>query len=171
MRRVAGAVLGVVVVAFVLAAAAVAFVPAVTGARPLTVLTGSMEPTLPVGSVVVVRPTPPEAVRPGDVITYTDRDAETGATRTVTHRVVEVRADAAGPVFVTKGDANDAVDIRDTVAADVIGVQWYAVPHVGYVREFATSPSGLLTLAGIGLALLAGHLLVPRTRPVRDRTR
>lgn len=164
LRRVAGGLVGLVLVTAAGAAVAVSLIPAVTGATALTVLTGSMEPTLPVGSVAVVAPRSPDQIRPGDVITYTDRDPDSPATRIVTHRVVAVDQAPAGPSFRTQGDANDAPDQRPTAAADVHGVLWYSVPVVGWLRELLISPAGLLYLAGAALLLLAGHLALPTTR-------
>lgn len=147
---------------------AVSAVPALTGSHALTVLSGSMEPALPVGSVVVARPTSAEQIAVGDVITYTDRDPDSPATRVVTHRVVDIVQEPAGPTFGTKGDAND-VDPGRPPAADVIGMQRYAVPWVGTVREGFGTPVGLFYAAGILLLLVAAHLLVPKTRQVRMR--
>lgn len=168
-RRIGSVVLGLAVLAGLAAAAAIAIVPAVTGAHALTVLSGSMAPALPVGSVVVVRPTPAEQIVPGNVITFTDHDPDSPATRIVTHRVVDVQQGPAGLTFGTRGDANNDVDARRTAAADVLGVQWYAVPWVGTIRDSLSSPVGLFYVAGILLLLVAAHLLLPRTQPVRDR--
>ena len=168
IRRIGAVVLGLGALLGVAVAAAVAVVPALTGAHALTVLTGSMEPTLPVGSVVVSRPVPADRIVAGDIITFTDRDPESPATRVVTHRVVDVRASPTGPTFGTKGDANNVGDARRTAAADVIGVRWYSVPWVGTVRDSLTTPIGLSYAAGLLMLVVAGHLLVPRT--ARSRT-
>jgi signal peptidase I len=168
LRRAGRWVGALLLVAVVGAALAVAGVPAVAGARALTVLSGSMEPALPVGSVVVVRPRPAAEIAVGDVITYTDREPETGAARTVTHRVVGVEP---GPVFRTMGDANDAPDPGLVAAADVQGVQWYVVPFVGFVRDLLFSTAGLFLAIGAGLLLLAAHLLVPQASRRRRHRR
>jgi signal peptidase len=163
VRRVYGALLGLVVLIAVVVAAAVAVVPAAVGGEALTVLSGSMEPTLPLGSVVVVRPRPAAEITSGVVIAFTDRSRETGVARTVTHRVIEVEHGPDGPTFRTKGDANEDPDEHATTPADVIGVAWYDVPLVGWVREAVTSRIGLLYAGGALLLLLAAHLLLPRT--------
>ncbi|WP_181784056.1 signal peptidase I [Pseudonocardia pini] len=164
-RRVLGAVVGVVVLAAVALAALVAVVPLAVGGTSLTVLTGSMEPTLPVGSVVVLKPIDAAQVKPGDVLNFTDREAASGRTRVVTHRVVEV---LPGPGFVTRGDANPANDPEPVAAQDVHGVLWYDVPYVGTIRERLTTPAGLAILGGVVLLGVALALLVPkyRDRPV-----
>lgn len=168
VRRVYGALLGLVVLVAVVVAAAVAVVPMTVGGKALTVLSGSMEPTLPLGSVVVVRPRPVAEITSGDVIAFIDRSRETGVARTVTHRVIGVEQGPDGPTFRTKGDANEDPDAHATAPADVIGVAWYHVPLVGWLREALTSPIGLLYAGGALLLLLAAHLLLPRTRSRRQ---
>lgn len=164
IRRVAGWVAGLVLVVAVGGAVAVGVVPAVTSASALTVLSGSMEPTLPVGSVAVVRTQPVDQIRAGDVITFTDRDPDSPATRVVTHRVVAVEPGPGGLSFRTKGDANNTPDQRPTAATDVHGVLWYSVPVAGWLRQFLISPAGLFYLVGVILLMVAGHLVLPRTR-------
>ncbi|MGH3935854.1 MAG: signal peptidase I, partial [Pseudonocardiaceae bacterium] len=165
IRQVAGWLASLVLVISVGGAVAVGVVPAVTGASALTVRSGSMEPALPVGSVAVVRTQPIDQIRPGDVITFTDRDPDSPATRVVTHRVVSVEQGLGGPSFRTKGDANNTPDQRPTAAADVHGVLWYSVPVAGWLRQFLISPAGLFYLVGVVLLMVAGHLLLPKTRP------
>lgn len=170
-RRIMGWAAGTALVVVVVLALAVAVVPAIGGATPLTVLSGSMEPSLPVGSTVVVRPRPAAEIAVGDVITFTDRDTGSGETRVVTHRVIGIEP---GPAFVTMGDANDAPDPGLVQAADVRGVQWYAVPYVGLLRERLFTPPGAYFAAAVLFLVVAAYLLVPRTvtrRPVPRRRR
>jgi signal peptidase I len=164
VRRVGAWLAAAGLLVVVAAALAVAVVPAIAGATPLTVLSGSMEPTLPVGSTVVVRPRPVAGITAGEIITFTDREPDTGATRTVTHRVVEV---LPGPTFRTKGDANNAPDLRTVAAADVHGVYWYDVPLIGLVKDRLISPFGALLALGVALLGVAVHLLVPESRADR----
>lgn len=140
-------------------AVAVAVVPAATGGSALTVLSPSMTPTFPVGTLVVIRPRPVDEIRIGDVVSFTDRDPATGATRTVTHRVIGVDP---GPAFRTKGDANEAPDPDPVLATEVRGVEWYSIPKVGQWGSAARSGPGLLLSAGGVLVVVALMLLVPR---------
>lgn len=169
VRRIMRWAAGTALVLVVVLALAVAIIPAIGGATPLTVLSGSMEPALPVGSTVVVRPRPVAEIAVGDVITFTDRDTESDETRIVTHRVIGIEP---GPAFVTMGDANNAPDPGLVQAADVRGVQWYAVPYVGLLRERLFTPPGSYFAVGVLLLVVAAYLLVPRTvtsRPVPRR--
>ncbi|WP_210506418.1 signal peptidase I [Naasia sp. SYSU D00057] len=145
-------------------------VPAVTGSTPLAVLTGSMEPKLPVGTLVVVRPTPPEQIRLGDVITY---QLEPGQPAVVSHRVIEVHSISDGRLeFVTQGDNNSAPDATPVQAAQVKGTVWYSLPLVGWA-SIAVGHYGvwLAPLVGIGLlayaAVLIGGSLLGRARAAK----
>src|SRR3978361_2270715 len=148
VRRVGSWIAGAALLAVVAAALAVAIVPMIAGATPLTVLSGSMEPTLHVGSTVVVRPQQATTIHAGDIITFTDREPGTNATRTVTHRVVEA---LPGPGFRTTGEGNNAPGVRTVAAADVHGVFWYDVPLVGLVKDRLISPFGALLALGVVL--------------------
>ncbi len=73
----------------------------------LTVLSGSMRPGIPVGAVVLATPQPPRALRVGQIITYA---IPVDDHRVVSHRVVKILVGGDQPIFVTKGDANNAPD-------------------------------------------------------------
>jgi signal peptidase len=159
VRRVGSVLLLFAVLAAVGLAAAVGLVPRLVGGMTVTVLSGSMEPALPVGSVAIIRPRPPGEIGVGDVITFADRNPDTGVSRIVTHRVVAVEP---GPAYRTRGDANEDLDTRPVPAADVRGVLWYSLPEVGRLRERVGSPAGLVAVGGLVLLLGAAHLLLPR---------
>ena len=117
-------VLGVALVSIVL--------PALVGGRPLTVLTQSMEPALPPGTLLVIRPTAPQDVRVGDVLTY---QIESGKPAVVSHRVTSKTLGPDGSVlFTTQGDANDVED-PPVQAVQVVGTLWYSVPLLGWVNN------------------------------------
>ena len=160
-RRVSDFALAVLVAIAVTLVLAVVVVPAMAGGFAVTVLSGSMEPTLHVGAVVVDRPLPPSGVAVGDIITFTSRRPETGASRVVTHRVIGVEA---GPVFRTKGDANPTADPTPVPIADVRGVEWYSIPLVGGLRDRLVTPVGAAIVGGLALLIVAVRLLVGRPR-------
>lgn len=103
--------------------------------RTLTVLTASMRPTIPPGSVIVVRPTPVEDLRVGDIVTYS---APLPDHRLVTHRVVKV---VRPGVVQTRGDANNTPDpwLAELKGATIWKVQGQ-VPGLGYLIETLRSP-------------------------------
>ncbi|WIE64111.1 signal peptidase I [Curtobacterium sp. MCLR17_036] len=140
-------------------AAVLVVVPKATGSVPLTVLTESMEPTLPAGTLLVVRPTPPDDIAAGDVVTY---QAVSGEQVLVSHRVVAVaRSSDGASTFTTKGDANAEAD-APVSSAQVRGVVWYSVPAVGYVNQAVNGARGWL-VPTVAVALIAwGAVLVTR---------
>src|SRR5690242_17371784 len=82
--------------------------PKLAGGATYTILTGSMRPGMPPGTVVVVRPTPADEIRTGDVITF---QLKSGDPTVATHRVAKVGLSLDGkPMFFTQGDANTGPD-------------------------------------------------------------
>src|SRR5919206_2114030 len=86
-QRLAMAPVWFVLTAVLLGSVGIAVTQRTGAAQLLTVASGSMQPALPLGSLVVVVPRDADAVRVGDVITF----SPPGDNRTVTHRVVDVQ--------------------------------------------------------------------------------
>lgn len=121
------------------------------GIDPYTVLSGSMEPTYHVGSIIYVVDVDPHELKAGDPVTYMLSE-----TTVVTHRIIEVvpAVDEEGnPVmnpktgkqvvrFITKGDANNAVDGSLLHENNVIGKPIFSVPLLGYVANYVQNPPG-----------------------------
>ena len=144
-------------------------VPRLGGGTPYAVLTGSMRPGMPPGTMVVVRPTPAEDIRIGDVVTYQLRSGEAGV---VTHRVVGIGVDGAGErVFRTQGDANDAPDAAWVRPVQVKGVRWYAVPQLGRMTNVldGAERQAVLTLLVGALSAYAAYALGSEQRERRRR--
>ena len=113
----------------------------------MTVLSGSMEPAIKTGSVVMTKPSSNYGV--GDIITF---GPYTKTKPPTTHRIVEVKNadndndDDNDNIYVTKGDANNAPDVREVSQKDVIGKVMFDVPYFGYVVAFARKPIGFLLI-------------------------
>lgn len=144
-----------------LMAALVIGVPAVSGSTPYTIVTASMEPSLPPGTLVVVKPTDPQDVRIGDVVTY---QLKSGQPEVVTHRVIGIQQPdrTGGKVsFVTKGDANDTADplVR---SVQVRGTVWYSIPLIGWVNNIVNGDMRaiVIPIAASLLFLYAGGMVV-----------
>jgi signal peptidase I len=119
--------------------------------RPLTVMSGSMEPTIHTGDVVISLQIAPLDARPGDIVSFNDPNR--GGVL-VTHRVRSMRRKGNKVDFVTKGDANNAVE-RWTVATDKrIGRTVVRLPRLGKAMVFARTRNGLLVLVLVPVALL-----------------
>ncbi len=133
-------------------------VPKATGSTPLTVLTQSMDPTLPPGTLLVVRPTPVEDIRIGDVVTY---QISSGQPAVISHRVVSVASSSDGSrTFTLKGDNNALADPAPVTAAQVRGVVWYSLPDIGLVNQLVNGSRSWLIPAIAGVLLAYGAVMV-----------
>ena len=173
LGRVLSGLASVVVVALVVVAMSVTVVPLLVGGRTMTVLSGSMVPALPVGSMVVDRPVNPTSLRIGDVVTYASNDELSGAGIDVTHRIIGIKQTAAGPVFTTKGDANNVADDRPVSGSAIVGKVWFHVPYIGWARNVLLNRAGAIAVLGLGVLVVALAVLVrtmsPRRRDGRHR--
>ncbi|MBO9044049.1 MULTISPECIES: signal peptidase I [Curtobacterium] len=133
-------------------------VPKATGSMPLTVLTQSMEPTLPPGTLLVVRPTPIDDIRVGDVVTY---QIVSGQPAVVSHRVVSVSSSSNGErTFVLKGDNNAEADPAPVTPVQIRGVVWYSVPEIGIVNQVVNGSRSWLIPAVAGVLLTYGAVMM-----------
>ena len=124
----------------------------IAGFEVFSVLSGSMEPSYHVGSLIYVKETNPEDLKPGDTITFMANE-----TTVVTHRIVEAVPDETDPNtlwFRTKGDANDSEDAALVHCRNVIGRVAFSIPYLGYVAAYIQSPPGLYVALGGGAVLL-----------------
>ena len=127
--------------------------PILEGVEVKIVKSGSMEPAIATGGIVVVRPA--AEYRVGDVITYTDRTADIPTT----HRIMDVYMENGTKWFVTKGDANEDVDIAPVALGSVLGRVIFSMPYAGYVIDFARQPMGFAALiATPALLIVFGEL-------------
>lgn len=142
-----------------LAALVLIIVPLVTGSQTYTVLTSSMAPNYAPGTFLVVKPTPADALRVGDVITF---QIESGKPAVITHRITGISAGQNGErTFTTQGDNNAVADEFPVMEAQIRGKLSYAVPYVGFVANgLGNSERGEIAqwaavgLLGYGIVLL-----------------
>lgn len=100
---------------------------------------GSMAPTIPTGSVIAVKPDADYKI--GEVITFGPMSVKKVPT---THRIQDIRVQAGEPIYITKGDANNAPDAKDTLKKDIIGKVVFHLPYAGYLIVAAKTPLGFL---------------------------
>ena len=159
LRRVVASVLGVLLVTATAGALTVALYPTVTSGSAMAVLSGSMSPDYPVGAMVFTRAVEPADVVVGDVLTF---QRLSDPAELVTHRVIAVDSSAGAPVFITKGDANNAADLDPVPASAVQGRLWFGVPELGRAAAILHSPQGLGFLILLICAVVA---VFPGKRP------
>lgn len=128
----------------------------VAGANGLRVRveqTGSMAPMIHPGDLVIVRQTPIEAVRVGDVIGVRNQMGQV-----IVHRVKAIQASPGSLRVTTQGDANPTSE-RWTLArgADVALVRGVA-PKAGELVDAVKGPYAALAVLMAGLLLAMSQL-------------
>jgi len=135
----------------------------------LTVFSGSMEPKIHTGSVVVVKPahstnsgqapldskhlTGQANYKIGDVITF----GENGKTKTlITHRIHDIRVEKGNPIYITKGDANNAPDSKEVLPEEISGKVLFSIPFMGYAVSAAKKPFGFMLIIVIPAVIIIG---------------
>ena len=122
------------------------------GWRTEVVISGSMEPAIRTGSIVIARPTLPEAIRTGDVIMFFSPDRKS----LTTHRVVGVESDS-GLRFITRGDANKNADMNAVEPGQVVGTVVHTIPYIGHLVHFIKTPLGFIVFLLIPAVILIGR--------------
>lgn len=103
--------------------------------RSFTNKSDSMNPLINTGSVVMVKKQ--NTYQVGDVISYYVQSD--GKEEIITHRILR----EGGNVYVTKGDANQAIDREVVIPRLVIGKAILIIPYIGFFISFAKGRVGL----------------------------
>jgi signal peptidase len=143
-----------VVIAFIVAVALlliVSILPITGNYKIMTVISGSMEPSIKMGSVVMVKPVADYKI--GDVITFGPYSKTKAPT---THRIQDIKIVDSQPVYITKGDVNNAPDAREIKKSDIVGKVLFDVPYLGYAVDFAKKPLGFALLIIIPALVIIG---------------
>lgn len=139
-------------IAFIVAIALLLIVssfPITGNCKILMVLSGSMEPSIKTGSVVVVKPVKDYKI--GDAITFGPYSKKKAP---ITHRIYDIKVVEGQPIYITKGDANNAPDIREIQKKDIVGKVLFSIPFVGYAVSFAKQPLGFFLIIIIPAAII-----------------
>lgn len=143
-------------------------VPKFFGYNVYAVLTGSMTPAYSVGSVIFVQKCASEEIEVGDVITY---GLGTNTDNVMTHRVMEIDSEAG--TFITKGDANDAVDSEPVQFNRLIGKVVLCIPGLADVSDFVNSTTGkAVTFIAFALAFIlwvVADMLAPKKKQPKEQ--
>ena len=96
--------------------------------HPVMIATGSMMPYLDAGDIAIVSRPEKKDFSIGDIIEFRQNDEVN-----VVHRIIDITSTDAQKAYVTKGDANDAVDPGTVIPENVIGTVVFRVPKLGWV--------------------------------------
>lgn len=130
------------------------------GLTPYTVISGSMEPHYAVGSLIYVRSVDSRNILVGDPITFVMNEDLLVAT----HRVVEIMPDGN---FITKGDANEAVDGTAVHPNNVLGKPVFTIPYLGYLSFFFSSKQGKVVLGVMAILILTSMLIPEKEKKMK----
>lgn len=150
-KRICSVLSGMILVVLAIAAGLL-LIPRAAGYQTMAVLTGSMEPNYPVGSLIYVKETAPEELKPGDVITF-----HISADTVVTHRIVEINE--AEQEVVTKGDANNTKDGNPVSYNNIVGKAEFHIPYLGYVAIYSRTPLGIGAVCGLLILVILLNFL------------
>ncbi len=115
----------------------------------MTVISGSMAPEIKMGSVVMVKPV--DEYKIGDVITFGPYSKTKAPT---SHRIYDIKVVDGQPVYITKGDVNNAPDTREIKKSDIVGKVLFSVPYMGYAVDFAKKPMGFALIIIVPAAII-----------------
>ncbi len=139
-------------VAFIVLIAAlliVSVLPITGNYKIMTVISGSMAPAIKMGSVVVVKPASDYKIE--DVITFGPYSKTKAPT---SHRIYDIKVVDGQPVYITKGDANNAPDTREIQKKDVLGKVLFDIPYLGFAVDFAKKPMGFALIIIVPAAII-----------------
>lgn len=127
------------------------------------VLSPSMSPTFDAGDLVITKAVPASEVKVGDVVVLPRPDA---IGERYVHRIVALQATATGPVVVTKGDNNPAVDPqRLRITSAEVPLVTGSVPGLGKLAMGGSQTWPKLVL----IVLIGVCVLVAAKRLIMDR--
>ena len=112
------------------------------GFRTYMVATGSMEPEYSIGDMIIIKETPKEKIKAGDVINYISEDKAD----TITHRVIEVEEKQGQTYYKTKGDNNNSEDPEPINYNQVQGVLVFKISKLGKVITKLLTGTGITIL-------------------------
>ena len=155
-------IIGTILIVAVIVVCLAVTVPRLFGLNSYVVVSGSMTPAIPVNSLIYVKSCEPSTLQAGDVILFYDSMDGTP----ITHRVVE--NDTDNQKIITKGDANNGIDMRPAIYANVEGRVVTHIPVVGAITGALGTAMGKI---GAAMIILAGYLLTEIGRRSKRKNR
>lgn len=94
---------------------------------------------------------PVEDYKIGDVITFGPYSKTKPPT---SHRIYDIKVVDGQSVYLTKGDANNAPDLREITKTDILGKVLASVPYLGFAVDFAKKPMGFALIIIVPAAII-----------------
>ena len=113
----------------IICVAIVWFAMGVLPIKPFLVPSGSMVPVIHPGDVVLIAPVKTDAIKVGEIVEYRN----TTENINIVHRVIEIEGGLQSPIFIFKGDANNAPDINPVSPQQIMGREILIVPKIGWI--------------------------------------
>jgi signal peptidase len=135
----------------------------------MIVQSGSMAPAIKMGSIVGVKPA--DDYKIGDVITFGPMTKTKAPT---SHRIYDIKVVDGQPVYITKGDANNAPDQREITKREIIGKVLFDVPYLGFAVEFAKKPLGFALIIIVPAGIIVYDEvknIIREIRKTREKTK
>lgn len=151
--------LGIIILALI-----VSVFPVAGNYKIMIVQSGSMEPAIKMGSIVAIRPV--EEYKINDVITF---GPHTRTLAPTSHRIHDIRLENGQPVYITKGDANNAPDSQEIFKKDILGKVMFSLPYLGFAVDFAKKPVGFALIIIIPAAIIIGDEIKKIFREIKKK--
>lgn len=125
-------------------------IPSFFGWKPFIVMSGSMQAELYAGDVAIIKEVDTEELKVGDIIAYQE-----SKDFVVTHRVIDEVIDEEGQrKFVTKGDNNNEVDLKQVSMDQIEGKYIDKISKIGHLLLFIQTPIGTVISVSIPIGIL-----------------
>lgn len=140
--------------------------PSVFGIKTFCIISGSMEPEISVDDIVIIKETPKEEIKKGDIISF-NKNGDT-----ITHRIIYISTNKNGEnVFITKGDANNIEDEGYVSYEDIEGKMIGKIPKIGKIIMSLKSETTLIVTLVILIAIYIVEQKIERKKDIRKNKR
>lgn len=115
--------------------------------------TPSMYPVIVPGSLLIIKPSPAQAIKTGEIIEF---HAPWANGTLYAHEVVQIKVINNSIYFRTRGINNPVDDPGLVPASDLVGIVVYHVPYLGYPLIYGRVTAALLMVIIIGSVVIEG---------------
>ena len=140
--------------------------PSVFGIKTFCIISGSMEPEISVNDVVIIKETPKEEIKKGDIISF-DKNGDI-----ITHRIIYLTTNKNGETtYITKGDANNIEDEGYVEYKDIEGKMIGKIPKIGKIIMALKSETTLIITLVILITIYIVEQRIERKKDIRKNKR